>query len=658
MGRIAGVVMALGLMLGVAGAVPAAESDQLADVPLDQLLDMSVAGSSRFAQRRSEAAAAVSVITRQDIRAHGYRTLGEALRAVRGVNVISDRVYEYLGVRGFLDAGDYNTRVLLLIDGNRVNDPLYDQAAIGSEFPLDLEMVERIEFIPGQGSALYGANALFGTINVITREAPRAPEFSGSLGLGSGAARRVSAALRGPIGDGGLSVQFSRSLADGLDLYDPARADGAGADGWSRHTDFERRSALFVRWDRGGFSANLVHGDRLKGDPYAIFLMYGDPANRYRDRHTGLNLEWNATPASGLRSTVRAFAGEYTFIGDYRIDYPPPTRNRDIARARWFGGEARLRYEGAGRQRIAGGIEWQRTPGLLQRNFDLEPAYAGYLDDQRADWRLAAYAEDQLRLGAGWSAELGLRVDRAHERGAQWSPRIALGWEASERLSLKLVHGGAFRPPNAFQAYYASPGVGGYVRNPDLRSETVRGEELLADWRLAPAWRLSGSLFHNRASGLMSLGSADADGQFRFSNLGRLDADGMEVEIERADARNRLRVNYTLTRISANAAASDAGITRFPRRMLKASASRVLAREWSLAAQAVAVSARGAAPAQLSVDLDAGGPLCPRGPELHLSLRNLLDRRLFDPGSDPEAAPRVPEPGRTWMLEVSWPLAL
>ena len=155
---------------------------QLADLPLDDLLNLEVTGASRSAQRRSTAAGAVTVITAAEIRALGHRTLADALRTVRGLNVVYDRSYSYLGVRGFFASGDYNTRVLLLIDGNRVNENLYDMAFIGREAPIDIDLVERIEFIPGQGSPVYGPNAFFGVINVVTR---RLPEQASGVAFGA-----------------------------------------------------------------------------------------------------------------------------------------------------------------------------------------------------------------------------------------------------------------------------------------------------------------------------------------------------------------------------------------------------------------------------------------------------------------------------------------
>ncbi|HTH10691.1 MAG TPA: Plug domain-containing protein, partial [Acidovorax sp.] len=125
-------------------------------------MQIEVTTASRYTQTALEAPAMVSVVTAEDILLFGYRTLAEVLAGMRGLYVSYDRSYHYLGNRGFATPGDYNTRVLLLVNGVRFNDNLYDQASIGTDFPLDLDLIDRVEFVPGPGSAVYGANAFFG----------------------------------------------------------------------------------------------------------------------------------------------------------------------------------------------------------------------------------------------------------------------------------------------------------------------------------------------------------------------------------------------------------------------------------------------------------------------------------------------------------------
>ena len=84
-------------------------------------------------------------------------------------------------MRGFSRPGDFNSRILLQIDGHRLNDNIFDTAAIGTEFPLDIDLIDRIEFMRGPGSSLYGSNAFFGVINIITRTSEDVKrEFSAS----------------------------------------------------------------------------------------------------------------------------------------------------------------------------------------------------------------------------------------------------------------------------------------------------------------------------------------------------------------------------------------------------------------------------------------------------------------------------------------------
>ena len=157
----------LGLMLAL--ALPAQAETELTGLNLEQLLETTVTSASKYEQKQSEVAASVSIITRDEIKAFGWRTLDQALASLPGIHTTYDRQYSYLGTRGFGLPGDFNTRVLLAINGNRVNDLVYDSAAFGRDFPLDLDLIERIEFVAGPGGAVYGQNAMFGVVNVITR---------------------------------------------------------------------------------------------------------------------------------------------------------------------------------------------------------------------------------------------------------------------------------------------------------------------------------------------------------------------------------------------------------------------------------------------------------------------------------------------------------
>ena len=138
------------LRLGGAHAAEptAATQTNLLELSLDDLLKVkvqTVTSAAKYAQPTALAPASVTIVTDRDIQLHGYRNLTEVLGSVRGFYSTYDRNYHYLGVRGFNRPGDYNSRVLLLIDGHRVNDVVYDGAPIGNDGYLDVDMIDRVE---------------------------------------------------------------------------------------------------------------------------------------------------------------------------------------------------------------------------------------------------------------------------------------------------------------------------------------------------------------------------------------------------------------------------------------------------------------------------------------------------------------------------------
>ena len=196
----------LGCVLGVlafpASALaqpPPPTAPDLNDKSLEELMTIDVAsvvGATRHEQRVTEAPSSVTIVTSADIATFGWRTLAEILRNVRGFYVTYDRNYTYLGVRGFGRPTDYNNRVLVLIDGHRLNDNVYDASNIGTEFPMDVDLIDRVEIIRGPGSALYGTSAFFAVVNVITRRGGAIGGAEGALEAGSQQTYRA----RGTIG--------------------------------------------------------------------------------------------------------------------------------------------------------------------------------------------------------------------------------------------------------------------------------------------------------------------------------------------------------------------------------------------------------------------------------------------------------------------------
>src|SRR2546430_6921178 len=144
----------------------------LTEMPLEDLMKLDVPtvyAASKVEQKTTEAPSSISIVTADEVKKYGYRTLADLLQSVQGFNVSYDRNYAFLGARG-VSLGDFNSRVLLLVDGHRINNNLSDGAPIGTDFILAIDLVDRVEIIRGPGSVLYGNNAFSGVINVISRQ--------------------------------------------------------------------------------------------------------------------------------------------------------------------------------------------------------------------------------------------------------------------------------------------------------------------------------------------------------------------------------------------------------------------------------------------------------------------------------------------------------
>ncbi|MED5618857.1 TonB-dependent receptor plug domain-containing protein [Ideonella sp. BN130291] len=619
-------------------------AEQLAALPLDALLDMEVTGASKFSQRMSETAASVTVITAAEMRALGYRSLADVLRSVRGLMVTNDRSYSYLGVRGFYAPGDYNTRVLLLVDGYRTNDVVYDQAYIGGEFPLDFDLVDRVEFVPGQGSAVYGANALFGVINVITRKPGGAGTDGAALSLGSAGLRELRVGDSRVLADGtALQWSASRRLVRGTEVVLPEGVATAG--------DYERRSSVYLRVLSGEVSASALHAERLKGAPALLDTIAGDPRTNNRDEHSMLDLSWRHALGQHDELTARWFIGHYRFEGRYAYDYPPVTVAADDVTGQWWGLEARWFSTRWQDHKLVLGSELQVATHLRQKTFDVDPAVT-YLDDRRSAHRVGLFMEDQVELSPAWSFTAGARWDHNKGYRGQFSPRVALVWRPQDELVLKLIRGSAFRVPNAFEAYYQVDTVGGYKLNPALTPERVTGTELALEWRPTVHDRVSLSLFDNRARNLVVQTLDPADELFVFQNLGSAHARGLEAEFERAwSGGARLRANLTLQTVRDSASVMPLAAYA-PRRMGKLAAIVPLGGDWSAGLEWQGVPRRGGAAGYGVNNLTVSRALPLHGWSVSASVFDLFDRYRTDPGTDLERQPTIAQPGRTVTLRL------
>lgn len=541
-------VLAAGTLPAWAGQVSLdSGSKELAALPLEQLVALQVTSASRFSQSVADAPSAVVVLTAQDIRDFGWRTLADALASLPGLYVNNDRNYSYVGARGFLRPGDYDSRFLLLVDGVRTNDSVYDQASIGSEGLLDMDLVQRIEYVPGPGSAVYGSNALFGVINVITKSgsAMAGPQAAVSAGSYGERGARASYGWHGQDGTDWL-LAASSSRRDGQDLYFPEYAAEHG--GVARGLDFDRAHRLFAKAARGPWTVSAGYVARTKGVPTDSFGALFDMPNQTRDTQAFAKAALALPLASGVDLSALAHWGraDYQGIGFYPGESGQAQVNVDGDHAAWYGASAQLTLSGVAGHTIVAGVDLQRNARRDQFSYYREP-YQQLLDDQRSDGRSGVFVQDEWRVMPGLLLNAGLRYDRDSHAGGQVNPRLALMYRATQDDTVKLIYGTAYRAPNAYELYYTSPGDGGQQANPALSAEHISTRELIFERRLDASGLARLSLFNYRMRGLISQEAQPDSGLLMFANIDRAVASGAELAYERQFAHGlRLRASFTM----------------------------------------------------------------------------------------------------------------
>ncbi len=520
---------------------PSESGPNLADLSLDALMTIkvdTVFGASKHEQKTTEAPAAVSIVTRDDIQKYGHRTLGDVLNSVRGFFVTYDRAYSFIGVRGFNRPGDFGGRMLLLIDGHRLNDGIYDTAAGNTDFPLDIDLIERVEVIRGPGSSLYGNNAFFGVVNVITRKGRNlgGAELAGAYGTFDTWTGRVSYGQRFTNG-----VEFVVSGS----LYDSAGDDRLSYPefvaedldgGWARN--------LFASLSYKDFTLQGGFSRRQKDWPTAAYGTVPnshDPRLASVDERAWADLTFRHEFGDEWLVTARGYFDRYQFDGDYPYDYDAepetaPDLNLDLAVATSAGADLSVSKTFWDSHRLTAGGEWRHDFELLQQNWDVDP-FEEYLDSNESSDLLGLFLQDEWSIRKNLILNAGLRYDHYSVFGDTLNPRAGLIYSPWEPTAFKFVYGQAFRAPNAYELYYVSTGS---IANPDLRPETIRSYELAWEQRFGPHWRASVSLFWNDVDDLINQIAVDVDGDpeslgddlYQFANTGSAVARGVEFEVE------------------------------------------------------------------------------------------------------------------------------
>ena len=652
-----------------------AATDDLTTLSLEDLLDVQIGSASLFSQKASQAPSSVSVLSADDFRDYGWRTLADALNSVRGFHTSSDRIYRYAGVRGFLPPGDYNSRMLLMIDGMRTNDNVFDQAFLGNEFLLDVDLIERIEIVRGPSSPVHGANAFFGVINVITRSGKDFKQGEVALSTASHGTHDGRVTVGGKLGnvdnagDYLLSVSGLRSAGQSLTFPEFAAST-------RRATDRENAAKFFGKFNLGGLSLSAGVSQRRKYDPTGAFgTVFDDSGNRFEDNQKFLEARYLGQLAPDLSLSSRVFYNsyDYKFYGVFADDPQRPAATYtalDRAQARWWGAETRLTLTRFQSHKLGLGLDYQSNARQEQSNAVLnnplqcmansspEPC----LNSQRSGYRLGLAFTDDITLGAQWRLNLGVRYDRAHEAASHISPRVGLIYSPRPDATLKLLYGSAYRTANAFERFYDFPSDPAQQGNPDLKPEVIATYEAVWEQYLGPATRTSVGAYRYRITDWIV--QVDNGTALQYQNQPALNGYGADFELEhRFNQGAALRVSYSAQRAPARPADNINGA---PRQMAKLNFSTPLfgSSAWRMGVEAHYVDRRATPTGWTGGYTLANATLrwLPRGSkgvEVSASLYNLFDKRWSGVFPDTSLASGVgrevlAQDGRAGRLKILW----
>ncbi|MBD9354954.1 TonB-dependent receptor plug domain-containing protein [Methylomonas albis] len=610
----------------------------------------SVFSASRHEQPITKAPAAVDVITSEQIKHYGWRTVAAMLGSLPGFLSTYDRAYQHVGVRGFAPPGDYNTRILVLIDGHRVNESLQDYAGLGRDFLVDVENIERVEVVRGPASSLYGSSAVFAVVNVITQ---RGRDLQG-VRLGSEVASYDSHQGQ---------VSYGQKFANGMEGLLSAsyyHSDGHhtlnyGNFGSANWLDQEQVERLFGKLAWGDFTLSSGYMQRKKYLPAgSVGADLGVSGSHYHDRRAYADLNYRHNFAHDWELTGRLFWDGYEF-DDNLNSLPNPAQlltNQDYWQGNWMGGEMLLSHTFFDSHRLTLGSEYRRNYAQRMANFDLQP-YLQWADNRLNSSIAGVYLQDEWAILDNLSLHAGARYDYYDNFGGTANPRLGLIYQPFTDTTIKLLYGTAFRAPNAFETYYTCCS-GTWIGNPALKPERIESYEIVLEQKLNEYLNLRLSPYYNRLNDLIS--QVDT-GVRQFRNQGKAEAHGVETQLQARYQNFESRFSYTYqqTRIAGFDTAPNS-----PTHMLKLNLSAPLWQDKLFASLEVQYVSQRDNPGYINSSSYTVSNLVLftrkwlPGVETTGGVYNLFDERYSDPRIPPNASlpDQIPQDGRNFRLRV------
>jgi iron complex outermembrane recepter protein len=546
------VLLAAGVASAQQPSAPAAPAQQkthdLTLLSLDELANVEVTSVARRGEPLSETPAAIQVVARADIVASGATTLADALRLAPGVHVAQVDANKWaVGMRGFTSR--LARAQLVLVDGRSAYNPLFAGTYWEVQDTL-LEDVERIEVVRGPGGTLWGANAVNGVVNVITRSARETQGGYATAGAGNEERAFVGARYGGPLGQRGAYRVYGKYF----DRDGGFHRDGARFDDW--------------RMGQGGFRGDFepTADSRLslQGDLYLGRI--GQRTNLSSYQAPFLRVLTDDAPVSGgnlLGRWSRARGSSSLQLTGYydRSKREEPTFREtrdsfdiDVQHALKLGSRHQLTWSAGVRASIgdSSGVET-----------------VSFVPPHRTDKLATALVQDEIALSRGLRFTLGTKFEHNDYSGFEWQPSARLLWIVSERHSLWAAATRAVRTPSRIEQDIALTAASSATLPVFFRlagDKAFRSEEIIAfeagyRARLRERVLLDLAAFHNRYDDLLGIEPAPTVAEpgrtilpllFRNSLAGK--GSGAEAALElRATQRLSFGGQYSLLSLDLHA---------------------------------------------------------------------------------------------------------
>jgi len=413
-------------LASLAAAVGWCQKD-LAEASLEQLLDTHVTTVSKKEQKLARTAAAVYVVSREDIVRSGATNIPDLLRMVPGVNVAQvDGSSWAIGIRCFNMR--YSDKVLVLIDGRSV----YSNGFSGvywDQIDLPVAEIERIEVVRGAGGSVWGANAVNGVISIITRSSMMTHGGAASLGAGSYTHTSDSLSYGGRAGNqAGFRVWGAYN-----NVADSVQSNGAaGGDGWERvHGGFRSD------WNMGRRDALTVEGDLFfnqGGHTTESLLPLANSVPRWQGQQSGggsILGRWTQTSDGGADQSLQVY-----YSASHRTELGVPIAENSLD----FDYQNRHRI--GSRQEVVWGAGYRRTLTDLG-----SLSWISFSPRMSAESLYSAFVEDEIRVTDNLWLTLGTRVEHNRYTGFDVEPSARLAWTVTPTSTFWLSAGRTVRQP-------------------------------------------------------------------------------------------------------------------------------------------------------------------------------------------------------------------